>query len=60
MDNSNAHFDGDRLASENQEHELVDPEEACPGCGEDRIDWLAWSDDGEYVTCDSCGTVYLP
>ncbi len=36
------------------------PDDACPDCGEDRIDYLVWDDDGEFVTCASCGCVYVP
>ena len=57
MDYSNAHFNGDRPASECF---TVTPDDVCPDCGEDRIDWLAWDDDGEYVTCASCSCVYVP
>jgi len=34
----------------------------CPGCGEDRVDWLVWQDsaEGEYVECASCGAWYDP
>ena len=33
---------------------------ACPNCFEGRVDWLVWNDDGETVTCASCGTIYHP
>lgn len=33
---------------------------ACPACQESHIDMLVWDDDGEYVACSSCGTVYVP
>lgn len=32
----------------------------CPTCGENRIDYLAWDDDGEVITCTNCGTKYVP
>lgn len=32
----------------------------CPECGEIRADSLVWDDDGENVTCQSCGNVYVP
>ena len=34
--------------------------DACPNCGENRMDWLAWQDEGEYVRCGICGTEYVP
>ena len=41
------------------------PEEKVPDgcecvCGEDRIDWLIFDDEGVYVTCASCGNVFNP
>ena len=30
----------------------------CPDCGERRMDWLAIDEDGETVTCNTCGTRY--
>jgi len=33
---------------------------ACPVCGETRMDYLAWDDDCEVVTCSSCGAEYNP
>jgi len=39
--------------------DLVRPEAACPSCGEQRIDWLVWTDD-ETVRCASCGGEYRP
>ena len=38
---------------------VSNPEDACPDCGEVRIDYLVWDDD-EKVTCSSCGCVYVP
>ena len=32
----------------------------CPGCGENRVDWLAWDEDGTVVTCTTCGASYDP
>ena len=59
-DMSNSRFDGDRPASERPPSETVEAYEQCPDCKETRIDWLAWDDDGEYVTCATCGCVYVP
>ena len=45
------------------EDRVLMQEDACPECGEDRIDWLVWNnsaDDDETVTCQSCQTVYVP
>jgi len=41
------------------EFDLVSPDEACP-CGERRIDWLVWDDDGINVTCATCGATFTP
>ena len=41
------------------EVELVGPEGACPGCGEDLQDELIWTDDA-FVQCQSCGREYVP
>jgi rubredoxin len=41
------------------DYERVRAGRACPGCGEDDIDALAWVDD-ERVRCESCGEVYEP
>ena len=32
----------------------------CPCCGEDRMDYLVWDDDGETVRCATCGVTYAP
>ncbi len=40
--------------------ELVEEVFGCPRCGERRVDWLVWDDDGEQVTCSTCGQVYDP
>jgi len=40
--------------------ELVAQHNACPQCGEDRQDWLVWDEDGETVTCGTCGCQYTP
>lgn len=40
--------------------ELVDAKFACPTCGERDMDSLVWNDDGETVTCASCGETYDP
>jgi uncharacterized Zn finger protein len=38
---------------------LVEPQDACPLCGERRADCLVWRDD-ERVECTMCGTVFRP
>ncbi len=40
--------------------DLVDPEDACPTCGQRCIDRLIWIDDGEQVRCAACSTIYAP
>ncbi len=40
---------------------LVEPEDACPECGERRVDELIWqNDEDEQVRCATCGFVYIP
>ena len=46
----------DAMVNTHDDEVLVDDDEACPKCGERRMDWLA-NDDG-VVTCQSCCTVY--
>jgi len=41
-------------------NDLVAHVDACPTCGERDPDCLVWSDDEQHVTCQSCGTVYVP
>lgn len=38
--------------------ELVATDDGCPCCDERRADRLLWSDDGERLTCVTCGCVY--
>jgi hypothetical protein len=45
---------------EEMDEDTVLPEDACPKCGEDRIDYLVWDDDGTFVTCTTCKAVYVP
>jgi hypothetical protein len=33
---------------------------SCPHCDEDRIDKLVWDEDGERITCLTCGCNYDP
>jgi len=39
---------------------LVSWNDACPVCEERRMDWLVWDEDGESVTCATCGNAYAP
>jgi len=39
--------------------DLLEPEYACPKCGERDMDRLVWLDD-ERVRCSNCGTTYCP
>lgn len=39
--------------------ERVKPEDACPRCGEARMDKLVWTDDDtETIRCATCGRQY--
>ncbi len=40
------------------ELEYVDPQYACPTCGERRLDWLVWIE-GDTVRCQTCKTEYI-
>ncbi len=40
--------------------ELVDPEDACPDCGEQRQDKLVWTNQSSALRCENCGRVYTP
>ena len=42
-----------------QADEVVAEKDACPGCGERRVDCLVWQDDGA-VKCTACGKRYAP
>lgn len=39
---------------------MCEPDEACPNCGERRIDYLEWDELSETVTCNTCGANYDP
>ena len=41
------------------EDTLVSPDDSCT-CGERRMDWLVWDDDGINVKCSTCGEVFRP
>lgn len=43
-----------------QHIQLVEPEDACPRCGEQRMDYLVWIEDSDMVVCQTCGFVYEP
>ena len=45
---------------ERSDEALVAEGAACPNCGEDRMDYLTWDEDGESVTCYTCGFQYVP
>lgn len=38
----------------------VDESAACPTCGQSLVDLLVWNDEGDYVECLTCGTIYHP
>jgi hypothetical protein len=46
-----------RLELEEHSGDLVEPEQACPGCGERHIDRLAINED-DSVVCSNCGRRY--
>ena len=50
IDHDTRHMEGDE----------VDEDFSCPECGERRVDWLVWNDEGTAVTCATCNTVYVP
>ena len=41
-------------------NELVVEASGCPMCQERRMDYLEWSEDGEYVECQTCYHCYDP
>jgi len=43
-----------------QADELVAQAEACPKCGERRVDHLVWQKDSDEVRCTTCGKQYAP
>lgn len=47
---------------ENQDWDdwLAPPGYGCPSCGEREMDSLVWDEDGETITCSSCGVGYEP
>ena len=46
---------------DNDGNELVRAKDACPNCGERRMDWLVWQEpDYETVRCSTCGHEYTP
>ncbi|MCC6909998.1 MAG: hypothetical protein IT430_18850 [Phycisphaerales bacterium] len=47
------------MTAEHEQH-LVEPEDACPRCGERHVDNLIWIDDGQRVRCTTCLNVYTP
>lgn len=40
--------------------EQVQPGNECPKCGEKRMDFLVWDDDGTKVKCSTCSATYTP
>jgi hypothetical protein len=40
--------------------DTVAKQDACPGCGEQRLNNLVWQKDGKYVKCTTCGKRYAP
>jgi hypothetical protein len=38
--------------------DLVDLEDACPRCGERRVQKLVWQADLESIRCESCGAMH--
>jgi len=47
------------IAVPNDDH-LVQPEDACPRCGQRHVDLLVWIEEGERVRCATCLFVYTP
>ena len=44
--------------TETTKSEIVPEYCQCPECGEDRMDWLTWSDAGDELECQTCSAVY--
>ena len=42
------------------EDNLVQPEDACPRCGQRDVDLLVWIEEGQRVRCATCLNVYTP
>ena len=49
-----------RMQGHEPDDEVVTQDNACPGCSENRVDWLVWDEDGTVVTCATCGASYDP
>jgi hypothetical protein len=45
------------LSEETTAEDLVPPGLVCPGCGENRMDWIQPLDDGRFA-CLRCSTCY--
>lgn len=43
-----------------EENDLVQPHNACPKCGELRMDWLVWDAECSIVRCSTCGVYFYP
>jgi len=39
---------------------LVQPEDACPRCGQRDVDLLVWIEEGQQVRCTTCLNIYTP
>jgi len=49
-------MDATMTATVHPDYNLVEPCDACPHCGEQRVDWLVIDED--HVDCLSCGIGY--
>jgi uncharacterized OB-fold protein len=53
-------YDAGKLGRVTIPDNQVSESDSCPSCGETDADWLVWDDEGETVTCENCGRVYVP
>jgi len=52
--------DADYVRNALNDDDLVAEQDACPKCGERRLDFLVWQKGGKYVKCTTCGKRYAP
>ena len=45
--------------TKDEAYEMVEEHNACPRCGERRMNYLQWTDE-DYVVCGACDKAYVP